>query len=75
MGWGTIVITPELKRKLQVYDDHDIPLCLGGTIFELAVIQSKVDDLVSKTLDLGIQMIEVSDGSIEIEHSLKLTYI
>ena len=75
LGWGTIVVTPNIKQKLKIYQQHSIPVCVGGTLFELAVIQSRVDELVSKVLDHGIQMIEVSDGSIDIDHQKKLDYI
>lgn len=75
LGWGTIVVTPNIKQKLQIYQQHSIPVCMGGTLFELAVIQSRVNELASKALDLGLQMIEISDGSIDIEHEVKLEYI
>ena len=71
LGWGTIVVTPVIKQKLQIYQKHSIPVCLGGTLFELAVIQSCVDELVSRAIDFGIQMFEVSDGTIDIEHQRK----
>lgn len=75
LGWGTIAVTPDIKRKARIYEQNDIPVCLGGTFFELAVLQSRLDEMVSRTIDYGFQMIEVSDGAIAIEHDQKLEYI
>ena len=75
LGWGTIVVTPNVKEKLKIYQENSIPVCLGGTLFELAVLQSRVDEMISKAQDYGIHMFEVSDGSIDIEHQVKLDYI
>ncbi|RDH83371.1 MAG: phosphosulfolactate synthase [endosymbiont of Escarpia spicata] len=75
LGWGTSVITPGLKEKVALYTRWGIPVCLGGTLFELAVLQNKVAELLDRAEVLGIKMIEVSDGSIDIEHQEKLDAI
>lgn len=75
LGWGTSVVTPNLREKVDSYSQAEIPVCLGGTLFELAFVQEKVKELLDWAEDFGISMIEVSDGSVEIEHQRKLDAI
>ena len=72
LGWGTAVVTPSLKAKLEVYAKHAVPVCFGGTFFELACLQNKLDDYVAFARDHGVSMMEVSDGSIEMPAEQKL---
>ena len=53
----------------------DVPVCLGGTFFELAHVKNRVNEYCAFATDLGIGMLEVSDGSIEMEKGEKLRYI
>lgn len=75
LGWGTSVITHNLDEKIAVYKEFGIPVCLGGTLFEVAFIQGKFEQFVDAAVDRGIDMIEISDGSIEMEESDKLKCI
>lgn len=34
LGFGTSMVTPNLKEKLAIYAAHDMPVYLGGTLFE-----------------------------------------
>ena len=75
IGWGTAVIHPDLEAKLELYQDFGVPVCIGGTLFELAHVQGKVDQLARWASALGIAMVEVSDGTIVLETDAKLDYI
>jgi phosphosulfolactate synthase len=75
LGWGTALVTGNLMSKLGRYRAHGIPVVLGGTLTELAIAQGRVDALVAWVHTLGIEHLEVSDGTIEIEHDLKLGLI
>ncbi|HEX8975935.1 MAG TPA: phosphosulfolactate synthase [Solirubrobacteraceae bacterium] len=75
LGWGTAVATGNLDAKLARYREHGIPVMLGGTLTELAIAQDRLDALVKWMHELGIQHIEVSDGTITIEHERKLELI
>ncbi|WP_372365646.1 phosphosulfolactate synthase [Candidatus Uabimicrobium sp. HlEnr_7] len=75
LGWGTSYITQNLSEKIQRYRDADIDVCLGGTIFECAYVQNKVEDLKSWMKDLGLTFVEVSDGSVSIPMKEKLKYV
>ena len=75
LGWGTAVVTPNLKEKLSLYQEASIPVCFGGTFFELAYLQGKTDEYINFVRDMGIDILEISDGSIVMEHERKLELV
>ncbi len=75
LGWGTGVATGNLEAKLQRYRDHGIPVMFGGTLTELAITQDRLDALVEWLHELELGYIEISDGTINIEHDRKLELI
>jgi phosphosulfolactate synthase len=75
LGWGTALVTGNLMSKLGRYRAHGIPVVLGGTLTELAIDQDRVEALVAWVHELGIEHLEISDGTIEIEHDVKLALI
>ena len=75
LGWGTAVATGNLQAKLDRYREHGIPVMFGGTLTELAIAQNRLDALVAWLHELGLEHIEVSDGTITIEHERKLELI
>src|SRR3954447_25671749 len=75
LGWGTAVATGNLEPKLARYRDHGIPVVLGGTLTELAIHQGRIDGLVGWLRELGMQHVEVSDGTITLEPSEKRALI
>lgn len=74
-GFGTSLITPQLKEKITVYRDAGIRPYLGGTLFELFIIRNMYDDFVKFVDQLGLDLVEVSDGSMEMNHKVKCEYI
>ena len=48
---------------------------LGGTLTELAIAQDRLDRLVAWLHELGLAHIEISDGTIALEHERKLELI
>jgi phosphosulfolactate synthase len=75
LGWGTALATGNLEAKLERYKAHDIPVVCGGTLTELAIAQGKVDEMVAWLKGLGLAHVEISDGTIELEHDRKLALI
>jgi phosphosulfolactate synthase len=75
LGWGTAVATGSLERKLERYRQHGIPVVLGGTLTELAIAQNRLEPLVAWLKELGLDYIEISDGTIELRHEDKLEMI
>jgi phosphosulfolactate synthase len=75
LGWGTGLATGNLDAKLARYREHGIPVMCGGTLTELAIAQDRLDALVEWLHGLGLEHIEVSDGTINIEHDRKLELV
>ncbi len=75
LGFGTSMVTPNLKEKLKVYADNDMPVYLGGTLFEAFVIRNCFDEYLNMIQEFGLKHVEVSDGSIVIPHAEKCGYI
>jgi phosphosulfolactate synthase len=75
LGWGTALATGNLEHKLERYRGHGIPVVLGGTLTELAIAQDRLDRLVAWLHELGLDHIEISDGTITLAHERKLELI
>ncbi len=76
-GWGTSIVHEQdiIKAKVQMYKDHDITPYTGGTLFELAYMNDKLEEFFTEAHDLGFPAIEISDGSTNINHDDKLDCI
>ncbi|GAB4055574.1 phosphosulfolactate synthase [Spirosoma litoris] len=75
LGWATSFVTPNLKEKLAIYKEANIPVYFGGTLFEAFVVRNQFDEY-RKLLDkYGMEYAEVSDGSIEMAQDDKCEYI
>jgi phosphosulfolactate synthase len=75
LGWGTALATGNLEAKLARYKAAGIPAMFGGTLTELAIAQDRLDALVAWSHELGLEYIELSDGTINIDHDRKLELI
>jgi len=75
LGFGTSYVTPNLESKLAIYRDYNIPVYLGGTLFEAFLVRNQFDDYVSLIKEYALEHVEVSDGSIVIPHIEKCGYI
>ncbi|HQW82885.1 MAG TPA: phosphosulfolactate synthase [Ferruginibacter sp.] len=75
LGFGTAFVTPNLKEKLEVYRSFNMPIYLGGTLFEAFLIRNQFDDYINVCKEFGVSYMEVSDGSIDIPHAEKCGYI
>ena len=75
LGWGTALATGNLEAKLERYRAHAIPVVLGGTLTEIAISQRRLEGLVDYVRALGLGHVEISDGTIELDHDEKLRLI
>jgi phosphosulfolactate synthase len=75
LGWGTALRTGNLEAKLERYRHHGIPAMFGGTLTELAIAQNRLDRFVAWLRELGLEYVEISDGTIELRHDDKITLI
>lgn len=75
LGFGTSYVSKNVKEKVKLYHDNGLKVYLGGTLFEAFVARGKFDDYRRLIDSYGIELTEVSDGSIIIPHDEKLNYI
>lgn len=75
LGFGTSFITKDLEQKIKIYHEAGMRVYLGGTLFEAFVIRGMFDDYRKLLNKLEIKTVEVSDGSIVLNHELKCKYI
>jgi phosphosulfolactate synthase len=75
LGFGTSVITPGLKKKIRIYKEAGVIPYFGGTLFEAFIVRDMFREFIKFLDKYEIDLVEVSDGSYDIEHSRKLEYI
>ncbi|ARS37350.1 phosphosulfolactate synthase [Pontibacter actiniarum] len=75
LGWATSFVTPNLKKKLEVYRAAGIPTYFGGTLFEAFIVRNQFDDYRRVLDQYEMTFAEVSDGSLEMAHDEKCEYI
>lgn len=75
LGFGTSLVTKNLKEKIKLYQNAGMKVYLGGTLLEAFIIRDKVADYVKNIEALGINCVEVSDGSITLNHDKKCEII
>jgi phosphosulfolactate synthase len=75
LGFGTSLLTKNLKEKIKLYKDAGMKVFVGGTLFEAFIVRNQFDDYLKYIADLGMDSAEVSDGSIDLAHEKKCEYI
>tara|TARA_B100000989_G_scaffold298818_1_gene290198 strand:- start:36586 stop:37365 length:780 start_codon:yes stop_codon:yes gene_type:complete len=74
-GWCTSYITRDFDKKIQLAKDAGIDVFLGGTFFEKAYSQKKLDNLLKVIDSYAITTIEISNGTIPISNQEKASVI
>jgi phosphosulfolactate synthase len=75
LGWATSYVTRNLKDKIAIYSSAGIPVYFGGTLFEAFVIRNQFEDYRRLLDEYQLSFVEVSDGSITLDHEEKCKYI
>ena len=75
LGFGTSLLTRYIDKKIKLYHQAGIMVYVGGTLFEAFTVRNQFDDFCKLMDKLKLEMVEVSDGSISIEHDTKCEYI
>ena len=75
LGFGTSYVTKDLERKIEIYHKAGMKVYLGGTLFEAFIIRGMFNEYRDLLNKLNLKTVEVSDGSIELDHDLKCRYI
>ncbi len=75
LGFGTSLITPQLKEKIAVYKEANIKVYFGGTLFEAFVARNKFEAYREYLKEYKMEYVEVSDGVLPMEETEKCNYI
>ncbi len=74
-GFGTALVINNLKEKIQLYRKNNIRVYLGGTLFEAFIARNMFKEYCQLIEELELDTIEISDGSIKMDHNQKCDYI
>jgi len=75
LGWGTSYVTQNLDDKLAVYENADIPVYFGGTLFEAYVLRDQLNAYKKLLNRFNIEYVEVSNGTIWLSEERKRNII
>jgi phosphosulfolactate synthase len=75
LGFGTSMVMNNVETKIKLYKEANIRVYLGGTLFEAFIIRDKFDEYRKLVDKFKVDAIEVSDGSILMDHDVKCNYI
>lgn len=75
LGIGSAYVTPHVKRKVNLYKECGIKPYCGGTLFEKCYYQQKLSEYTHYLHELGIEWIEVSNGTLDISLEERLQLI
>ena len=75
LGFGTSLITSHLHEKIRLYKSVGLKPYFGGTLFEAFAVRDMVDDYRRFLDEFEMEMVEISDGVMELDHELKCKYI
>lgn len=74
-GFGTSFVTNKLEDKLRLYKEAGIRPYFGGTLFEAFFARGMFEDYLRMMDKYGLDLVEISDGSIIIDHDEKCELI
>lgn len=75
LGFGTAVVTPGLREKIQLFQRAGKLVYFGGTLMEAFTVRGQLDDFLRVLDEYDMQGVEVSDGSIQMHHDEKCELI
>ena len=75
LGFGTSAVSPHVRAKIDLYKEAGLMVYIGGTLFEAFIVRDMFKEYKELLRKWDLSMCEVSDGSIEISHEEKCSYI
>ena len=69
------MVSKQLEQKIEFARSHNIPVFFGGTFFEKALLQGKLNEYKDYCCALHVRYVEISNGSINLSNKLKSRYI
>ena len=74
-GWCTAMVTSELERKIQCLIENGVKFYFGGTLFEKALAQKKLDAYYRFLRRFDCQIVEISNGTLPLSSKEKGRFI
>ncbi len=74
-GWGTSVVTDDLKYKIDALADTGVDFYFGGTLFEKFLAQGRFDDWLRFCDRFGCRSVEISNGTIPLSNRRKAEFV
>ena len=74
-GWGTSLVSDNLLDKIRVLKSHGIGYFFGGTLFEVAFHQNRVEAFRRYCLDYECAFVEISNGTVPMDSHQKSRFI
>ena len=74
-GWCTALITKDIDRKIEYLLSKGIKFYFGGTLFEKALQQKKLDWFYTYLKNYHCRYVEISNGTIYLTNKEKAQYI
>lgn len=74
-GFGTSFVTKNLEEKIKIYQNAGVRPYFGGTLFEAFYARGLVKDYLNILDKYNLDLAEISDGSIIINHNEKCELI
>lgn len=75
LGWTTALVSGALKEKLDLYRKAGIEPYFGGTLWEAHYVRKAESSFYALLEKYEMRVVEVSDGSVEVPHKVKLEWI
>lgn len=74
-GWCTAIVTKDLEEKIDCLVKHNVEYYFGGTLFEKALSQNKLDGFYKMLKQYDCKLMEISDGTLSISRTDKTRHI
>lgn len=75
LGFGTSIFTNGVEEKVKIYQEAGIKVYVGGTLFEAFLARDQFEQYKAWIEKIGCDAVEISDGSIEMDHDIKCDFI
>ena len=75
LGWGTSLVTDDLKYKIDALREANVDYYFGGTLFEKYISQNQFDEWRRFCDRYSCRYVEISNGTIPMSNSEKAEYI
>lgn len=74
-GIGSAFITTKLREKIKIYRSYGVDVYFGGTLFEKFYAENRILDYLGFLEDYDINIIEVSNGTIDTSLTDRMKFI